>query len=89
MSAVQCSENNDLTIVGDIGFLAGAGTDYEWHMQPDAPHAFCGGCGRGTEQCHPGVCCSQVKDLMGMLESVCGWCETRVQTGQIRCTDMP
>ena len=76
-----CATNNDLT---PESVPLGAETDYQWHMRAEHPHAFCGGCGNGTEECHPGVCCTQARDLQGVSESVCGYCPTRKATGQIR-----
>ena len=58
-------------------------SDLDWHLNPVHPHAFCGGCGVDTEDCHPGVCCSEERDRMRMLDSVCGYCQTRYETGQI------
>lgn len=32
------------------------GSASEYHRHPAHPHLFCG-CGKETEQCHPGRCC--------------------------------
>lgn len=59
--------------------IAGTATDLEWHIA--TAHVFCGGC--GLDDCHPEVCCTEEKDRMGMLDSVCGYCKDRYATGQI------
>jgi hypothetical protein len=64
----------------DVADLVGTATDVEWHVETG--HGFCGGC--GLDDCHPGWCCSEERDLMGVQGSVCGRCPERVRTGQIR-----
>jgi hypothetical protein len=64
------------------GADAGTATDREWHLSALHPHAFCGGCGMDTELCHPGQCCTDVEDRMGVVAGVCDLCSHRHQTGQ-------
>jgi hypothetical protein len=61
---------------------AGTATDREWHLSPLHPHAFCGGCGMEAADCHPGFCCTNVEDRMGVHTGVCDLCSHRHQTGQ-------
>lgn len=64
----------------DMTANAAVMSDIEWHEI--TAHGFCGGC--GLDNCHPGRCCTQERDLLMVMETVCGLCPERVATGQRR-----
>lgn len=74
---------DESTDFSEISRLAAVGTDLEWHLSPEHPHLFCGGCGLEAAHCHPGRCCTEARDRLNVLDSVCDLCPERYATGQV------
>lgn len=82
MAAPESCPSYDPDKVDSEAMLRGISTmaDTRWHTV--TAHGFCGGC--GNDDCHPGRCCTEERDLLNVMESVCGLCPERVATGQRR-----